>query len=78
MERVKLIWEFKGPNAHKTAMHHCTHLKEFAALENLEHTICSIEKKTEMQCNAFLVVERKWMNALRERLKPHRGQIYKE
>ena len=78
MDRIKLIWDFRGPNAQRTAEHHCVHLKEFATSENLQHTICDIEEITKMQCIAFLVVERKWMDELRERLQPHRGQVYKE
>ncbi|MDX1462754.1 MAG: hypothetical protein R3359_06825 [Marinirhabdus sp.] len=76
MERVKLIWDFRGPNAAPIAEHHAVHLKEFAVAESLQNTLCATEKITEMHHVAYLVVEKKCMNDLRERLKPNRGQLY--
>jgi len=76
MERVKLIWDFRGPNAQPIAEHHAIHLKEFVVIEQLQNTLCSTEKITDMHHVAFLVVEKTKMNELRERLKPTRGQIY--
>ena len=34
--QIKLIWDFKGPDALETAKHHCIHLKEFAQIIILE------------------------------------------
>ena len=76
MERVKLIWDFLGPNAAPIAEHHVIHLKEFSDTEGLQHTLCEVEKISEMHHVAYLVVEKTMMNELRERLKPHRGQLY--
>lgn len=76
MERIKLIWDFRGPNAQQTAKHHAIHLNEFAEAEKLEHTVCDIEQLSDMHFVAYLVVEKRWMDSLRERLKPHRGQLY--
>ncbi|MDC8006359.1 hypothetical protein POV27_20055 [Aureisphaera galaxeae] len=78
MERIKMIWEFRGPNAHPTAEHHVIHLREFIAAEGLENTLCDTEKVSDMFSRAYLVVERKHMEDLRQRLKPHRGQLYNE
>ena len=33
--KIKLLWDFRGPDALETAKHHTIHLKEFAAIENL-------------------------------------------
>lgn len=77
-ERVKLIWDFRGPNAEHTAAHHAIHLGEFAASESLQHTLHGSQMLTEMHHLAFLVVEKKHMNDLRDRLKPNRGQLYSE
>ncbi len=76
IERVKLIWDFRGPNAQAIAEHHAKHLSEFAEIENLQHTINGHEAITPMHHIAFLVVEKKLMNTLRETLKPTRGQLY--
>ncbi len=77
-ERVKLIWDFRGPNAQPIAVHHAKHLAEFAETEKLKHTLVGNEEITPMHHIAFLVVEKPLMNNLRETLKPTRGQIYEE
>lgn len=77
-DRVKLIWDFRGPNAGSIAAHHAKHLAEFANAENLQNTIVGQEEISPMHHTAFLVVEKENMNTLRETLKPTRGQIYDE
>ena len=77
-ERVKLIWDFRGPNAQPIAIHHAKHLAEFAETEHLQNTLFGNEEITPMHHIAFLVVEKDMMNTLRETLKPTRGQIYDE
>lgn len=77
-ERVKLIWDFRGPNAQPIALHHAKHLAEFAETEKLQNTLFGNEEITPMHHIAFLVVEKDMMNTLREILKPTRGQIYDE
>jgi len=78
MDRIKLIWDFRGPNAAPIAKHHVIHLKEFAQLEGLENTICETETLSPNHHLAFMVVGKEHMESLRERLKPNRGQIYNE
>lgn len=77
-ERVKLIWDFRGPNAGHIAAHHAKHLAEFAKAENLREPIIGQEEITSMHKIAFLVVDKILMNTLRETLKPTRGQMYDE
>ncbi len=77
-ERVKLIWDFRGPNAKPIATHHAKHLTEFAETEKLNNTISGQEGVTEMHHIAYLIVEKKHMDTLRETLKPTRGQLYDE
>ncbi len=74
--KLKLIWDFKGPVANKTALHHEIHLKEYAATEKLSLQITGTEFFSEMHSIAFLVVEENEMKPVRDALKPHRGQIY--
>lgn len=78
MERIKLIWDFRGPNSEKTAQHHAKHLEEFANTEKLKNTIIDTQVYGEMHATAFMVVEKELMGDLRERLKPNRGQLYTE
>lgn len=77
-ERVKLIWDFRGPNAKPIAEHHARHLREFSESEKLGNFFTGIETVTPMHHIAFLVVEKTEMDRLRERLKPTRGQLYSE
>ncbi len=78
MERIKLLWDFRGPNAEPIAKHHAVHLNEFVDAEGLQNTVCETQKMTEMYWITYLVVEKIHMNDLRERLKPNRGQLYTE
>ena len=76
MRKLKLIWDFRGPNAQKTAEHHLVHLKEYIALKKLDIIITDIEVLTDMHTIAFLVVNETDMKPIRDVLKPHRGQVY--
>tara|TARA_R110002050_G_scaffold286121_2_gene436389 strand:+ start:190838 stop:191086 length:249 start_codon:yes stop_codon:yes gene_type:complete len=73
---IKLIWDFRGPAASKTAEHHEKHLKEYIALEKLSIDITGFKDVNEMYSIAFLVVEEQDMLKVRDALKPHRGEVY--
>ncbi len=74
--KIKLIWDFRGPTSEKTAEHHEIHLKEFIVIEKLEINITGFEVKNEMHAIAFMVVTDQNMIAVRDALKPHRGEVY--
>lgn len=76
MRKIKLIWDFRGPTAAKTAEHHEIHLKEYIALEKTELNITGFEIKNEMHTIAFMVVTDAEMIAVRDALKPHRGELF--
>jgi hypothetical protein len=76
MRKLKLIWDFRGPNGQRTAEHHLIHLKEYIAIEKLEISITGVEVLSEMHAIAFLVVDEADMKPIRDALKPHRGQVY--
>ena len=78
MRKLKLIWDFRGPNASKTAQHHEIHLKEYIKLEQLNITITGYKDLSEIHTIAFLVVNENDMKPIRDTLKPHRGQVYTE
>lgn len=78
MRKLKLIWDFKGPDGIKIAEHHAIHLKEFTVTENYENLITGFEALSEVHAIAFLVVPENQMKPLRDALKPHRGQVYSE
>ena len=74
--RIKLIWDFKGPASSKTAEHHEIHLKEFITAEQLPINITGFEIYNEMYAIAFMVVSDEKMIAVRDALKPHRGELF--
>jgi len=73
--KIKLLWDFRGPDAKKTAEHHTIHLKEFAIIENLTFHEIDIQEKNEMLFSAFITVDEKDMKIYRDALKPHRGEV---
>ena len=76
MERkIKLIWDFRGPDAIETAKHHTIHLKEFATIENLQFHEIDVKELNTMLCTAFIVVNESDMKVYRDALKPHRGEL---
>lgn len=76
MRMIKMIWDFRGPNSKPTATHHVVHLQKFIANHNLPETVVDIQIVNEMHTMAFLVVDETFMKMVRDRLKPHRGQLY--
>ena len=73
--KIKLLWDFRGPDAAQTAKHHTVHLKEFAEMENLTFFEIDIEEKNPMLFSAFITVDEKDMKVYRDALKPHRGEV---
>lgn len=76
--KIKLIWDFRGPDAKPIADHHAKHLKEFAKAEKLTNILCGTEERTSMHAIAYMVVNETEMDPVRSALKPHRGQVYEE
>jgi len=73
--RIKLIWDFRGEDGLEIAKHHCVHLKEFAAAENLAFHEINIETINEFHSIAFVTVDELDMKIYRDALKPHRGEL---
>lgn len=85
MRQLKLIWDFRGPSAAQTAIHHEKHLKEYAFANlpsqqagALNTQITGVEDLSELHSIAYLVVKEDEMKPVRDALKPHRGQVYTE
>ncbi|MCF8322351.1 MAG: hypothetical protein K9I26_04330 [Flavobacterium sp.] len=75
-KKIKLIWDFRGPASAKTAEHHEIHLKQYIAIEKLELNITGFETFGEMHAIAFMVISEENMIAVRDALKPHRGEVF--
>lgn len=73
-KKIKLIWDFRGQNAHEIATHHVKHLNEYLTLENYSLKITGVENIAEFYTLAYMVVEEQDMLIFRDALKPHRGE----
>ncbi|WP_091141611.1 hypothetical protein [Flavobacterium caeni] len=76
MRQIKMIWDFRGPAAAKTAEHHEIHLREYIAMEKLPLEITGFKAVNEMHAVAFMVVTDAEMVQVRDALKPHRAELY--
>jgi len=74
--KIKLIWDFKGPAAAKTAEHYEKHLQEYVLNEELKFDTTGFSHLSDMHSIAFLVVAEFEMTQARDDLKPHRGELY--
>ncbi len=76
MRQIKLIWDFRGEVSAKIAEHHEIHLKEYIFIQKLPLNITGFEIKNELHSIAFMVVTEDNMIAIRDALKPHRGEVF--
>jgi hypothetical protein len=74
--KIKLIWDFRGEVAVKTAEHHEKHLKEYIVAEKFPINITGFEVINDLHAIAFMVVTDENMIQIRDILKPHRGEIF--
>ena len=74
--KIKLVWDFRGPAAQKTAEHYVVHLKEYIFNEELKYDIVDCTHINTMHSIVFLVVAEFEMPQVRDDLRPHRGEVY--
>ncbi|HFS67047.1 MAG TPA: hypothetical protein ENK67_02425 [Flavobacteriia bacterium] len=73
--KIRLIWDFRGPDALETAKHHVIHLKEFAIMENLPFYEAAIQQQNDYLAMAFIIINEKNLMPYKNALKPDRGTI---
>jgi hypothetical protein len=76
MRKLKLIWDFKGPDASRTAAHHLIHLDEYVESEKVDSIATGVEEINDRHHIAYIALEEEHMPAVRDALKPHRGQLW--
>ena len=74
-EKIKLIWDFRGPNCNKTAEHYQIHLSEFLTSCNTSYFEFGGKELNELHYIVFLVVSKNTMKYFRDKLKPNRGEV---
>ncbi len=78
MKKLKLIWDFYGPDSNKTAEHQEEHLKEFIQKDGLKNNITGVEHFGENESICFMVVDEDELIPVRDALRPHRGEYYQD
>ncbi len=76
--KIKLIWDFRGPDAQITAQHHEKHLKEYIDARALPIKITGTDRLGEAHATAWMVVEESSMIPVRDALRPHRGELFQD
>ena len=77
MEKIKLIWDFRGPSSELTSTHFKTHLLEFFKEEKLEYYSCEVETVNESYHYTFVITNKSNLALIKSALKPNRGQLVK-
>jgi hypothetical protein len=76
--KIKLIWEFSGPDAEETAKHHSAVIEGVIAQENLEVSISGTEYISHVSWLAYLIVLEKNVPVIKGILKPLRSEIFED
>ena len=78
MKKIQLIWEFRGPDAKKTAEHHAVHLNEYVEKQDYVLKVVDSEAINDSYAVATMVILEKDMLEFRDTLKPQRAVYWEE
>lgn len=76
-KKLKMVWDFRGPDALKTAEHHEIHLKEYLIKEKL-HATTGFTELSDLHAFAFMIIDENDMLKVRDELLPHRAFWHEE
>tara|TARA_Y100000813_G_scaffold3937_1_gene2850 strand:+ start:146 stop:382 length:237 start_codon:yes stop_codon:yes gene_type:complete len=71
--KIRLVWDFRGSDALKTAEHQLTHLVEFMVKENISYLNKSSEQISDFHSICAIIIKESDLDFIKKRLKPHRG-----
>ena len=74
-EKIRLIWDFRGPDCEKIAKHYKIHLSDFLNTNNSVYFDFNDKKITTLHHIVYLIVLTSSMKYFRDNLKPNRGEI---
>ena len=77
MEKIKLIWDFRGPASPQTAAHFKIHLLEYFASEKILLIESGVESMNEHYHYTYAVIDKQYLEVIKSALKPTRGQLVK-
>jgi len=73
--KIKVLWDFRGPDATKIAEHHKLHLQEYADQKQLILMDIGLEQHSEFFTSAFITVNEADLIQVRDELKPQRAVL---
>ena len=71
--KIRLVWDFKGVDALKTAEHQLTHLVEFMIKKDISYLDKSSEQISELHSICSIIIKDSDLDFVKKRLKTHRG-----
>ena len=73
--KIRLVWDFRGVDALKTAEHQLTHLVEFMIKEDISYLDKSSEQISELHSIFSIVIKDNNLDFVKQRRKPQRGLL---
>ena len=73
--KIKVIWDFYGDRAEKTAEHHLIHLREFMQKHQLELLDSGTGSAADFHTLVYLTVHEKDVKTIRDAVKPERAFV---
>lgn len=73
--KIKVIWDFYGDKAQKTAEHHLEHLREFMQKNALELLDSGIGSAADFHVMVYLTVHESDVKTVRDAVKPERAFV---
>ncbi len=75
MEKVKLIWDFRGADTQKMAEHYNKHLVEFFESKKINLIESGFTRVSEMYNFTYAVIDKLDVNNVKDAIKPHRALL---
>ena len=75
MKKIKLIWDFKGIEATKTAEHFHVHLKEFLIKDKIIDFTSELEKVDEFYTRVNIIIDQKYVERIKNAPKPKKAYL---
>lgn len=73
--KIRLVWDFRGLDALKTAEHQLIHLIEFMNKEDISYLDKSAEQISDLHSICSIIIKGSDLDFIKKRLKPHRGFV---
>lgn len=78
MRKIRLLWDFRGPDSLETAKHHVIHLKEFVEIDHLPYVESAVIEQNKYVNSAYIIISESDLDIFKTALKPHRITVVVE